>query len=323
MTLSSTHFPTGQVLTDVLLTDFRRDNNVLALLMGTPTSRGIENWFRQMGPTGGYAAGLNIQRLVMGSLDPTDGYSTITSFPSSTEDPDLSSSYAAITTENQQIKLNRFAIGTCRLPATHELLNSSGNLLIQEKLRADAQRIKDKLEEGLLLDLISSGTPETAVSGVEARFGLDTSAEANLLADLAILAAAFDKQNVPLDDRYLILPSAARGKFLKWTNIVEWTRMAPGNVDLANYTIAKIMGFQLVFSNSLSSGSGVGICTQKCYFIMPTGFVMEELKDINRLGTYNRIWCLASWGAIGKTVSADDGNTWGPAKEGIFNITVS
>jgi hypothetical protein len=326
MALNATSFA-NQVINDTCMIDFRRENTVLPVVMESEESRKILDWFAKMGPTSGFAAAININRMVYSgsALDPScaDGYTQVVSFPSSVEDPDLSAAYGAATTEIQQYKIDKFAIGTHRLPAVHRLLNSAGPLIRENKLMLDIKVMMNKMEEGFINDMISSSTPASVNAGTATNFTLRTGSEANLLADLAALDGACNVYNIPQDDRILILPTSTRGKILQYPHLVNSLIMDRQYSNLATAELSQIMGFKLIFTNSAPSTVGLMIALQRVFFIQPVGFIIEDLKAPARLGDYTRVWTLAGWGTTGKIVNAADGDGWSIAREGVFAVTIS
>lgn len=321
MTLQSAHFP-GQVVTDMLLMDFRSENPFLNLLMDSAASQMVLARVRAAGTAGGFASSVTIPLLPQSALSPTDGYSTVTSFPSAVENPDFSSAYDAITDESIVFNTNRVAVGTHSLPDMQRWTHSAGSLLEDAKIQADIKEIRDQVENSVLLELQSLGVPASVSAGVASRFPLVTTGESDLLNDLADLEGEFERQKVPGSERVLVLPAQERGLAVRYNGLAS--RDYPGIGDREAGTFERIANFNVVYSNQLSTDSAVALHLSAYAVVMPNGIVVEPgIRDITRIANFNRLYTMFGHGALTQNVAAADGSAWSAARAGIVAVSVT
>lgn len=309
------------LVTDVLYEDFRRDSVVFRTFSESAEAQELLRRALTEGPAGGFAKKLTIPRLNQSTLDPTDGY-TAASYPGS-EDVDLSSAYSVLTDDYAELSINKHFIGTFRLPKVHAMTHAAGALLSNAKLRADMQEIKDNVEEGFCKDMITQARYASVAAGVPTKFALDTTSQSALMSDLALLEGDFAAQNVPeAEEKFMVLNPAAKGHLLQYPSVISRDVMSqPG--DIREGALDKIMGFNVIYSNSISSDSGFIIARSRAAIVMPTGFIVEILDDIDTVSYYGRVWCVCGWAPLGKTVNAADGDAWSLSHEGIVALDVT
>lgn len=311
-----------QIERDRVLADFRRNSGIYNIFSETPQARDLLAQALANGPRGGFAKKVSVPRLNQTTLNPTDGYYAA-SYPG-LEDVDLSSAYGVLTDDTMEFNLDKYFIGTHRLPVLHELTHVAGAVLRDAKYQSDRQEMIDNVEEGFCRDMISSARPASVAAGVSTRFALDTSSQAALASDLALLVGDMGAQNVPDgEEKVMILHSSVKGKLLQWPDLISSDIGMGGSASFAEGEILKVMGFRLAFTNSISAESGLVIASSRAAIVNPLGFVIEDVKSKDTVSTYSRIWTTIGWGALGKTVAAADGDAWSTAREGIVSLDVT
>lgn len=321
MALTATNFDT-RVVENVLLQDFRRDSVVFREFSGSAEAQDLLRRATDK-EGGGFHKSLIIPRLNQpAAMDPVDGY-TVATYPGA-EDLDLSSSYPVLTDDQATIDFNKLYMDTFRIPDIHRDAHAAGALLQNARVRAAAQNIYDDVEESFLLEMLNHARPASVAAGVATRFALDTTSQAALAQDLGVLMGDAAKQNVPEGERkLLVLNSAVKGSILQWTNLLDKDIQSAGNADFATGTIKMAMGLELVFTNSMSSDSGLLIVPSRAALVNPLGIEVEVLRDINTKSDYCRVSAVMGFAPLGKVVTAGDGDAWSIAREGICSVSVS
>lgn len=320
MALNSDNFVNAHV-TDQLMTDFRRDNPLLNLLMDSAASRGVLQRALAAGGPGGFAKKLTLPLMKQAALSPTDGYTSVSSFPSAIENPDLSSAYPIPTDEAIPYNINHVAVGTRFLPELQKWTHASGDLLQDALVQADLQEIRDTIEEAVCTELVSVGV--LAAGGAQTKFPVVTTSQSALLGDLADLQGEFNRQNVPRDDRWIVLNSKHEGIAVEYDGLAS--RDFPGVGDRAEGRVFRVGGMNLLFTNSMPAGSGAALTTSAFALVMPKGIQVEVLRDKDRIGDYTRLYAMFGFGALKEVVDAADGVT--PAdnveRAGIISLAVT
>lgn len=313
------------VLNDLLLTDLKNEKPLLNVLMGSAASQDVMARIRAISTAGGFASSVTIPLLKTQALSPTDAYGTFSSLPSSTEDPTLAASdYAALDDYDVHLAVNRFILGANYISTIHQAAHAAGSLLKNQAVINNRNRIGDLLEQGVVADMISSTVYESVSSGAGVKFALDFSSEANLLTDLAQLHGEFSRQNVPLDKRWLCLPAVREAHMP-----VRYGGFSSRDYDVggsrASGSIREVAGFKLIFSNNVGSSDAVAFNPDQYVTVMPLGVVVEELKDISKVGDFLRMYAVAGWGSISEISTAADGNspTFNAQRRGVVACSVS
>jgi CBS domain-containing protein len=321
MALNSSNF-VDAVVTDQLMTDFRRDNQLLDVLLSSPASQRVLAMALAQGGSAGFAKKLQIPLLPQAALNPTDGYSTVTSFPSSTENPDLSSGYAIPTDLTVPFDINRVAVGTHFLPELQKWTHAAGALLQDGKIQADLQEMRDVIEEAVVDELVTVGARTTA--SAMGKFPLVTTSEAAVLSDFADIMAELNRQNVPKENRFFAMNPAHEGLAVEWAGVGGSTDY-PGMGDRAAGRFTRIAGMNIIYTSSLGTAEAVAFSLDRFALVLPMGIVPEVLRDKDKIGDYTRLYTMFGYGALGKPIASADGNTPGdnPQREGVVSIAVT
>jgi hypothetical protein len=308
---------------DMVLRDFRRDHQVLRLVMDSPASRMVQEKLKAGGTPGGYAQAASFGMIESQNYTPVSGVETIASWPSGTIEPTLS--YANATDTGITFALDKFAYSTRKVNDIDRYVSDIGAFLESENYAAMQQELGDDIEETMLADMVAHGQFESVSGGTGTNFVLDTSSEANLRAGLAIAQGACNKANWPKDDRWLILPGVHEGISVKYANLTSPSLSVNPAGSQTDGTLYRIGGFNVLYSNSFAvTTSAVIVSLQKSALVMPAGFFAETLRDIDTFADYMRMFAHYGVGSIGASVLAYDDGTPVPndQKEGLLAITV-
>lgn len=323
MSLHSSNFVSA-VVRDQLMADFRRNNELLNVLLGGSASQRVLAQSLANGPAGGFARQLVLPLLEQAALDPTDGYSTISTFPSSDSNPDLSSAYGIPSDRSIAFNVNRTAIGTHFLPEIEQWTHASGAVLQDAKVAADLQEIRDQIEEAVVSDMTSSTIFASVSGSVGTKFPLVTTSEAALLADLKDLQGEMNRQDVPREGRWLVLPGVHEGLAVMYGGLssVDY----PGIGDRQEGRFQRIAGFNVIFTNSLASTAALAFHEEAYALVMPMGVQVESLRDKDRIGDYTRLYSVFGMGAVRETLvtaANGDADADSVARPGIVAITIT
>lgn len=309
---------------DQLMTDFRRTNELLNVLLDGQASRDVLQQALNEGASGGFAKQLVLPMKEQDALSPTDGYSAILTFPSSNSDPDLSSGYDVITDTSILYDINRQAIGTHRLPDIEKWTHAAGSLLGNAKVQADLQEMRDVIEEAVIADMDRLSGFQTAAAGVGAKFPLVTTSQTSLLDDIFDLTGEFNRQNIPRGDRWLALPAAREGLAVKYDGLASNDFTGIGDRQEAIFD--RIGGFNIIYTNSLSSSRGMAFTSAAYAVVMPMGIQVESLRDKDRIGDFTRVYTVFGIGSNRELVSTaanGDAVTVPTSRPGIISLDIT
>lgn len=322
MALQSANF-VDAVVTDLLMSDFRNSNELLNVLTDSATSRAVEQMAIRAGGQGGFAKKLTLPLLKQAALSPTDGYTTVSAFPSANSNPDLSSAYSIPTDESILFNINHHAIGTHKLPDLERWTHAAGDLIQDAKVQADIQEIRDQIESAVISDMDSSTVFASVASGAGQKFPLVTTSQAALLGDLKDLLGELNRQNAPRDDRWLVLHSTEEGIPVEYDGLAS--RDFPGIGDRRDGRFDRVAGFNILYTNNLTTSQALAFTSQSYALVMPVGLRVESLRDKDELGDFTRVWTVFGMGAVKEIVAAADGNspTFNAQRAGIVSVSVS
>ena len=293
------------ILPGLLLEDLRNQRPMLQILMDSPVSKDIESRLIAAGDAGGFAKKITVPLLKQHALDPTDGYSTETNFPSGEYvNPDLSSAYPESNDYPVIFSCDKVIVGTHFLPDMRKWTWSAGSVLQQAEIRANQDEIADQLESAIISDMISSTV--YAAGSAKTQFALATTAEADLNDDFKLLHGEFNRQNIPKDQRYIAMPTTSEGVVVKWASLKSRDYVDPISGDARTATWQEYAGFKLVFTNNMSSSAAVAFSPVRYAFTMPKGIVLEQLRDKDRIGDYTRMYGMFGMGSISEVITGAD-----------------
>lgn len=315
----------AQVVTDLLMIDFRNESPMLDDLLSGEASAMVLAQSRAMGPAGGFAHSLTIPLLEQAALNPTDadGYTAISAFTSGTN-PDLSSAYAIPADTSISFDVNRYTIGTHLIPDFTKWTHAAGDLLGDAKVQSDLNQMRNSMEDQAHADMDGKTVYASVAGGVGTKFTLRTGSETNFNADMASLGGEMNRQNVPKASRRLVVHSSKETIPVKYDSAASSDFGSPGsriNGDFPRYG-----GFPIIYSNNLSATEGVAYSTAAYALVVPQGIVREDLRDKDRIGDFTRLYAMFGLGPIKQQVTAADGNlTSNGTKQhsGIVSLTVS
>ncbi len=305
MSLDSSTF-VDSVLPGLLIEDLRNSTPLLQVLMDSLVSKDIERRIIAAGDNGGFAKKITVPVLKQHALSPTDGYNTETSFPTgSYVNPDLSSAYPESSDYPVIFNTNKVVVGTHFLPDMRKWTWSAGSVLQQAEIRANQSEIRDQLEQAIITDMISSTV--YAAGSAKTKFELDTtSGDSNIVSDMRLLSGEFNRQNIPYDQRYLLMPATGEATVVQWASLksVDYVDRTSGDSRTARWH--EFAGFKLLFTNNLSSTDAIAFSPVRYPFVLPKGIQLEVLRDKDRIGDYTRMYGMFGMGSISEIISGAD-----------------
>lgn len=307
MSLTESLF-SGGIVPNLLVTDLRNERPVLDVLLSSQTSLDVKKRVIGMGGSGGFAKQITFPLLKQHALNPTDGYSTETNFPSGTVvNPDLSSAYPESTDTPIIFDTNKVLIGTHFIPDMRSWTYGAGEFLQSAEVAANLDEIGDQLESAAFSIMRSATAFETASTST--RFNLDTSDEAALNADFKLLHGEFNRQNIPRQGRYIALPTTAEGAVLQWASLKSRDYVDSVSGDARTATWAEYAGFRLLFTNNMDAGNAQAFSTVRFAMILPKGIVVESMRDKDFIGDYTRLYGMFGAGSTSELITDASGGT--------------
>jgi len=298
---------------NLILTDFRKQNDLIGYLSTTPTSQMIASGMEAGGPhltgqmehisladTGNLAAS--------GSVNYMSGVFQM-------QDLSLSAEYPAVAGNSISFLNNRMAIATVKVAYDYEKWHQAGDKMVDFVVEGLAKQMRDEIESAVFSDMYSSAIYASGTTN----YDLDTSAQANLLADYEVLATLAEARNWG-DGRFIAANTELKHATLGFSQFTS-ADFGTANNSIAGSGISQFAGFSHIYSNNITAGQAVAFENTKYALVLGTPQV-EILKDKDERSSFVRSVIYFGFGSLGYNTTDGDG-TAVSQKEGLARITVA
>jgi|CXWL01.1.fsa_nt_gi N4-gp56 family major capsid protein len=161
-----------------------------------------------------------------------------------------------------------------RIAGAQANVDVASDILLESAAELALQIDKDIITQ---LKLISTSAPDHWLDYV------DTAGNALAIADIVNARKLLNKQNVPLDNRFMVISPDKEADMLNITNFIQAQNYG-SNQPLINGEIGRVMGFTVLVHNSLSALDSLFYHKSHCGFAMqiqPEFATMFQLASVS------------------------------------------
>jgi hypothetical protein len=268
----------------------------------------------------GFAASLTMPAIGLNAVASTG--SLIASYPMS----ETTLAYSALTDTSITLSVNRYSGHQFKVEDRNAQSHVLGSGLVDIGLKKSLQAMKQQISEQAYQNMYASGSAASgSVSGVTVvDHSLALTSEANLKAGFGSLIKAFDKQNVPQEDRFLVMNYEAHGALVQWGG----SDMKDANFGSATRTaitaqVPQLYGFKILFDNSVTAGTAVAFNPNAFALAMPAGVMSEIIRDKDDWSNYCRLRIPYGAAPLGAVATTYIDQAIAGQKVGLLRITVT
>lgn len=246
--------------------------------------------------------------------------SLIASYPMS----ETTLAYSALTDTSVTLSVNRYSGHQFKVEDRNAQSHVLGSGLVDIGLRKSMQAMKQQISEQAYAMMYASGSAVSGSGGVVVDHTLAITSTANLQAGFGALIKSFDKQNVPQEDRYLVMNYEAHGALVQWGGSdMKDANFGSGARTAITGKVPELYGFKLLFDNSVTAGTAVAFNPNAFALALPAGVMSEIIRDKDDWSNYCRLRIPYGAAALGAVATTYIDQAIAGQKVGLLRITVT